>query len=79
MTVYGCAFRFWMIYFDTHVSEIAESQNWKTLINPTLDIKKSDKWFMDHKKDWGNYHFTMKRFIAIGITTGIIESLIFLV
>ena len=48
IATYTCAFRFWMIYFDTHISEMAESNNWKLLINPNLNIKKINNWFLQH-------------------------------
>ena len=68
-----------MIYYDTHISQMAQSRNWKILINPNINIKKINNWFLQHKKDWGNYEFTKKRFLIVAIIATIIEAICFVI
>ena len=79
---YGLALRFWIIYYQTQLSSIVESQEWRKLIDSKCKIddlgKKHGQWFVDHTKDFGNYHYCKKIFVFTGTVGAVLTTFLFL-
>lgn len=83
---YAIAFRFWMIYYQSHFNKLSKLRHWQLLINPNISqinktMKKSDLWFLKHKHNFGNYNFLKKRvfwlFLILTIPEMILYSLLY--
>lgn len=80
-TGYALAFRFWIVYYQTQVSSIAQSHQWRVLINRNYKIKdmgkKHGQWFINHKKDFGNYYFCKRLCFICSVTGQILGIILF--
>ena len=79
---YALAFRFWIIYYQIQLSSIAQSHEWRVLIDSKCKIKdigkKNGQWFINHKKDFGNYYFCKRLFSVCGCIGAIASTSLFI-
>lgn len=81
-TGYALAFRFWIIYYQIQLSKIVDSHEWRILIDSKYKIEdigvKNSQWFINHKKDLGNYHFCQKIFLICGCFGATLSTCLFM-
>ena len=79
---YTLAFRFWIIYYQIQLSSVAQSQKWRILIDSKSKItdigNTHGQWFINHKKNFGNYYFCKKIFSICAIVGSITTTGLFL-
>lgn len=55
--------RYWMIYYEIQFSNSSLNMEWKTYISNNMENIHKEKWFIQHRKTFGNLPFLMKRVI----------------
>eukprot|EP01084_Bolivina_argentea_P040922 75520_1 len=75
LSLYCFVWRFYMLWFDIKwMNNIINSQ-WKLIINPSYQQKRSDHWFVKKKATFGNYKWMKYKVFAIAIISGTLTNI----
>ena len=75
LILYFLNVRNWIIYYNYHHSYYTSQSEWAQIIDPTLNEKEKQNWFIKNKAKYGNLSYIMKLFGIILILTFIICSI----
>eukprot|EP01084_Bolivina_argentea_P307991 532439_1 len=72
---YIIALRYWLIYYDVQFSNSSSNLEWKQYITSSLQYLCEEKWWVDHRKDYGNETYLLPRVFFVTILLSIIQIL----
>ena len=56
-----CLARYWLIFYDIQFSNSCSNLEWKQCINADIELLISEKWYVQHRRKYGNAKYILKR------------------
>lgn len=53
--------RYWLIFYDIQFSNSCSNLEWKQCINADIELLSSEKWYVQHRRNYGNAKYILKR------------------
>eukprot|EP01084_Bolivina_argentea_P018442 34335_1 len=73
-SAYLYGLRYWLIYYDIQFANSCLNLEWKQYITSSMDSICKEKWFIEHRSNYGNDSFMLKRIIILTIILFIIQT-----
>ena len=70
-TVFLTLIRYWLIYYDIKFSKCNLNLEWKQCISSNIKVLSKEKWYIQHRSDYGNQSWLLKRLLIVPIISSL--------